>query len=64
MHMSLAVMAHLAEGLCLSALVTVKLEHSLICLQAHEYLFMMEWQLIFLLKTSLKSKALRCLRLE
>jgi hypothetical protein len=32
-----AAMTHLAEGLFLNALLTLKVENSLICLWAHEY---------------------------
>jgi hypothetical protein len=32
LHMSFAVMTHLAEGLCLNALLVLKVENSLICL--------------------------------
>jgi hypothetical protein len=64
--MSLAAMAHLAEGLCLSALLTLKVENSLICLVGTRIpaVPMMEWQFIFPFKTLIRNKVSRCRRLE
>jgi hypothetical protein len=61
LHTSFAAMTHLAEGLCLSALLMLKVENYFICLAGTRIptVSMMEWQL----KTLIQNKALRC-RLE
>jgi hypothetical protein len=63
---SLAAMMHLAEGLCFNALLTLKVEISLICLVRTRIRKMskMEGQFILLLKTFIRNKASRCRRLE
>jgi hypothetical protein len=63
---SFAAMTHLAEGLCLNALLTLKVENYIICLVGTRIptVSMMEWQLILPLKTLLRNKASRCRRLE
>jgi hypothetical protein len=63
--MSFAAMTHPAEGQCLNALLTLKVENSLIFLVGIRIptVSMMEWQLILPLKTLIRNKALRC-RLE
>jgi hypothetical protein len=64
--MSFAALAHLAEGLCLRALLTLKVEKSLICLTGTRIptVSMIERQFILPLKTLIRNKASRCLRLE
>jgi hypothetical protein len=63
---SLAAMMYLAEGLCSNALLTLKVENSLICLVSTRIPTesKMERQLILPLKTFIRNKALRCRRLE
>jgi hypothetical protein len=53
LHISFAAMMHLAEGLCLNALLALKAENSLIFLVGTQIptVFMMEWQSILPLKT-------------
>jgi hypothetical protein len=62
LHTSFTVMAHLAEELCLSALLTLKVESSLICYVNTRMtaVSMIEWQLILPLKTLIRNKASRC----
>jgi hypothetical protein len=66
LRMSFAAMTHLAEGLCLSALLTLKVENFLICLVGTRIstVSMMEGQFILRLKTQIKDKASNCRRLE
>jgi hypothetical protein len=61
LNMSFAAMTHLAEGLCLNALLTLKVESSLICLVGTQIptVSMMEWQLILPLKTLITNKTSR-----
>jgi hypothetical protein len=49
LQISFAAMTHLAEGLFLSALLTLKVEHSLICLVGTRIptVSMMEWKINF-----------------
>jgi hypothetical protein len=63
--MSFAAMVHLADGTCLNALLTLKVEISLICLVGTliPTVSMMEWQFILPLKTLKRNKASGC-RLE
>jgi hypothetical protein len=63
---SLAAMTHLAEGLCFNALLTLKVENSLICLVGTRMATesKMEGQFILPLKTFIISKASKCRRLE
>jgi hypothetical protein len=65
LHMSFAAMMHLAEGLCLSALLTLKVENS-ICLLGTQIptVSMMEWQFILPLKILIRNKASRCHHVE
>jgi hypothetical protein len=60
LRMSLAAMTHLAEGLCLNALLTLKVENSFICLVGTRIPTesMMEWQFILPLKTSIRNKSM------
>jgi hypothetical protein len=64
--MSFAALAHLAEGLCLRALLTLKAEKSLICLVGTRIptVSMIAGQFILLLKILIRNKASRCRRLE
>jgi hypothetical protein len=64
--MSFAAMTHPAEGLCLSALLTLKVENPLIFLVGTRIttVSVMEWQLILPLKTLIRNEASRCRRLE
>jgi hypothetical protein len=66
LQISFVAMTHLAEGLCLKALLTLKVENFLICLVGTRIptVSMMEWQLILPLKTSIRNKASRSHRLE
>jgi hypothetical protein len=66
MQISFVAMAHLSEGLFLHALLTLKVENSLIFLVGTRIptVSMMEWQLILPLKTLIRNKASRCRRLE
>jgi hypothetical protein len=59
--MSFAAMTHLAEGLCLNALLKLKVENSPIWLVGTRIptVFMMEWQFILPLKTLIRNKRLR-----
>jgi hypothetical protein len=59
-------MTHLAEGLKEHALLTQKVENSLIFRVGTRIptVSMMEWQLILPLKTLMRDKASRCRRLE
>jgi hypothetical protein len=65
LHMSFAAMTYLAEGLCLSALLTLKVQNSLICLagtrirSVHD-----EMAIYFVLKTVIRNKSSRRRRLE
>jgi hypothetical protein len=63
---SLAAMTHMAEGLCFNALLTLKVENSLICLVGTliPTVSKMEGQFILPLKTFMRNKASRCRRLE
>jgi hypothetical protein len=66
LQISFAAMTHLAEGLFLNALLTLKVENSLICFVGTRIptLSMMEWQLILPLKTLVRNKVSICRRLE
>jgi hypothetical protein len=66
LQMTLAAMSHLAEGLCFNALLTLKVENSLICLAGTRIptLSKMEGQFILPLKILIRNKASRCHRLE
>jgi hypothetical protein len=66
LQISFAAMTHLAEGLFLNALLTLKVENSLICLVCTRIPTesMIEWQLVLHLKTLVRNKASRCRRLE
>jgi hypothetical protein len=57
LHMSFSALAHLTEGLCLSAVLTLKVEKSLICLVCTRIptVSMIEWQFIFLLKILIRN---------
>jgi hypothetical protein len=59
LQISLAAMTHLAEGLFLNTLFTLKAENSLTCLVGTRIptVSMMEWQLILPLKTLITNKA-------
>jgi hypothetical protein len=50
LHRSFAAMVHLAEGLCVNALLTLKVENSLICLVGTRILAVsiIEWQFIII----------------
>jgi hypothetical protein len=63
---TLAAMTHLAEGLCFNALLTLKVENSLICLVGTRIPTesKMEGQFILPLKTFIRNKESRCRRLE
>jgi hypothetical protein len=56
---------HLTEGLDLNALLTLKMEKSLLNLEGARRLAVskIDWQSILLLKTLMRNKASRCLRL-
>jgi hypothetical protein len=58
LHKSFAAVTHLVEGLCLNALLTVEVGHSLVCLVGTRKpkVFMMEWQLILPFKTLVRNK--------
>jgi hypothetical protein len=60
---SLAAMAHLAEGLCFNALLTLKVENSFVGTRIPT-VSKMEGQFILPLKTFIRNKALRCRSLE
>jgi hypothetical protein len=62
----LAAMMHLAGGLCFNALLTLKVENSLICLVGTRIPTMskMEGQFILPFKTFIRNKASKCRRLE
>jgi hypothetical protein len=66
LHVSFAAMTHLAEGLCLNAVLTLKVENSLIFLVDTRIptVSMTESQLILPLKTLIRIKSSRCRRLE
>jgi hypothetical protein len=68
LHMSFAAITHLAEGLCLNELLTLKVENSIIYLVSARIptptVSMMEWKLILPLKTLIRNTASRCRRLE
>jgi hypothetical protein len=61
LHMSFAAVAHLAGGLCLNALLLLKVENSLICLIGTRIptVSMMEWQFILPLETLIRNEASR-----
>jgi hypothetical protein len=63
---SLAAMTHLAEGLCFNALLTLKVENSLIFLVGTRIPTesKMKGQFILPLKTFIRNKVSRCRRLE
>jgi hypothetical protein len=64
--MSLTAMTHLAEGLCFNAVLTLKVENSLICLVGTRIptLSKIGRQFILPLKTFIRNKASRCRRME
>jgi hypothetical protein len=59
-------MVHLAEGLCIRTLLTLKVENSLLFLVRTRILTVsiMEWQYILPLKTLIRNTESRCRRLE
>jgi hypothetical protein len=66
LQISFAAMTHLTEGLALNALLTLKVENSLICLVGTRIptVSTTEWQLILPFETLIRNKASRCRRLE
>jgi hypothetical protein len=64
--MLLAMAEHLAEGLDLNALLTLKTDKSLINLDGTQRITVSitDWQSILLLKTIMRNKASRCFCLE
>jgi hypothetical protein len=66
LQISFVAMTHLAKGLFLNALLTLKVENSLICLVGTRIptVSMMEWQLILPLKTLIRNKKSRYRREE
>jgi hypothetical protein len=64
--MLLATVEHLAEGLDINALPTLKMKKPLINLEGTLRLTMsiIDWQSVLFLKTLMRKKASRCLRLE
>jgi hypothetical protein len=63
---SLTAVTHLAEGLCFNALLTLKIENSLMCLVGTRIptVSEMEGQSILPLKAFIRIEASRCRRLE
>jgi hypothetical protein len=65
LQISFAAMTHLAEGLFLNALLTLKVKFLIRLVGTRiPTVSMMEWQLILPLKTLIRNKASRCRRLE